>query len=290
MSAKDSFYEDALAAVRQLAQESGDLRQLLGCYAALLEARRDTKSAFRLDARLPDSEEGRSRNAEGRPFLSPADVVIDAPLFGRLFDRVGALIREHAETPDADADWPSVQTRDAAWHSRLVEALLSGTPLDEAAAEARIGVEPFTFIACQALAPFLEAYAEQVADQLDTTDWEEGRCPVCGAEPVMGRLEKETGKRVLQCHLCRAEWRFKRLQCPFCDNLDQKTLRYFSAPEDAAHRVEVCDRCQGYIKTVDARETTREWPLFVENIATLHLDLIAKEEGFHRNTNRLFGF
>jgi formate dehydrogenase maturation protein FdhE len=40
---------------------------------------------------------------------------------------------------------------------------------------------------------------------------------------------------------------------------------------------------------VDARETEKEICLFVENIATLHLDLVAKNEGFVRDTNRLFG-
>ena len=102
----------------------------------------------------------------------------------------------------------------------------------------------------------------------------------------MGKLEKEAGKRLLQCHLCRTEWPFKRLECPFCGNDDQNELRFFSDQGDPAHRVDVCDQCKMYLKIVDARKTEDETVLLVENLATAHLDIVAKGEGFRRDTNR----
>ena len=105
----------------------------------------------------------------------------------------------------------------------------------------------------------------------------------------MGRLEKETGKRLLQCHLCRTEWAFKRLECPFCGNSNQEKLRFFCDQEDPAYRVEVCDLCKTYLKTVDAREVDKEVSLFVEDLATLHLDLVAEREGFRRGADRRSG-
>jgi FdhE protein len=124
---------------------------------------------------------------------------------------------------------------------------------------------------------------------IDDGIWLRGYCPVCGGEPLMGKLEQETGKRFLGCCLCRTEWVFKRLECPFCANSNQEELRYFYDEGNPAYRVELCDGCKAYLKTVDRREKAREIPLFVENLATVDLDLVAKGEGFQRETTRLFG-
>lgn len=106
----------------------------------------------------------------------------------------------------------------------------------------------------------------------------------------MARLAGETGKRYLQCHLCRSEWLFRRIECPFCGNNDQDTLRFFYIEDDEVYRVEVCDQCKAYLKTVDTRNTEKTRALFVEDPATIHLDIIAKREGFLRCTNSLFNF
>jgi formate dehydrogenase maturation protein FdhE len=51
----------------------------------------------------------------------------------------------------------------------------------------------------------------------------------------------------------------------------------------------VCEVFKVYIKTIDTREIERDTCLLVENLATLHLDLVARKEGFQRETNKLFG-
>ena len=104
----------------------------------------------------------------------------------------------------------------------------------------------------------------------------------------MGMLEKETGKRFLQCHLCRTEWTFKRLECPFCGSDEQAKQRFFQDEDDSVYRVDVCDECKRYLKTVDGRKSETANSLFVENLATIHLDLIAEQEGFHAGANRIF--
>jgi FdhE protein len=72
-----------------------------------------------------------------------------------------------------------------------------------------------------------------------------------------------------------------RIKCPFCGNEEQKTLAYFTVEEDERYRVEVCDNCKRYIKTVDFRKTNERADLEVEDIATIHLDMLANEEGYH---------
>jgi FdhE protein len=48
--------------------------------------------------------------------------------------------------------------------------------------------------------------------------------------------------------------------------------------------VETCERCKGYIKTVDERKLPEGELVFpvVEEAATLHLDLLAEREGYIR--------
>jgi FdhE protein len=49
---------------------------------------------------------------------------------------------------------------------------------------------------------------------------------------------------------------------------------------DEAHRVDVCDSCKRYIKTIDSRQMNRGINLLVENLSTLALDIVAQKEGF----------
>jgi FdhE protein len=166
---------------------------------------------------------------------------------------------------------------------RLLGAVLGDrSGLDALADERGMDAEYYTFLACQSLLPFLEKCALSLRRHIDPARWVKGTCPVCGGRPLMARLDMESGKRYLQCSLCRSDWPHGRLECPFCGNTDQDSLRYFFDESDKAHRVEVCDKCKGYVKTTDTRVEQKDVVVVVENVATLHLDLVAKREGFLR--------
>jgi len=47
-------------------------------------------------------------------------------------------------------------------------------------------------------------------------------------------------------------------------------------------RVEVCDKCNGYLKVVSSFAPSPPEMLPVEDLATLHLDYIAQERGYAR--------
>lgn len=130
------------------------------------------------------------------------------------------------------------------------------------------------------LIPFYEKNAEPFRDKIDETQWYSGFCPICGALPLMGKLRQEDGRRILMCSLCRTEWAFPRLQCPFCHNTDQKHLRYFYIEEEPAYRLNVCEKCKGYIKSVDERILGRGAVLPVEDIVTFQLNILAEEKGY----------
>jgi len=99
--------------------------------------------------------------------------------------------------------------------------------------------------------------------------------------PKIGHLVDKEGKRHLFCSQCGFEWRFRRVKCPFCGNEEQQTLSYFTVEGDERYRVDVCDVCKRYIKTLDFRNVGEEAILDVEDVATLHLDMLAHEEGYN---------
>ncbi|MBU2055369.1 MAG: formate dehydrogenase accessory protein FdhE [Proteobacteria bacterium] len=132
----------------------------------------------------------------------------------------------------------------------------------------------------ESLRPALEQVVARHGDAVAKSGWSEGYCPICGREPKIGEIRDEEGTRYLFCNQCGFEWSFLRIKCPFCGNEEQQTLAYFTVEEDEQRRVDVCNACKRYIKIVDFRETNQKADLDVEDIATLHLDMLANDEGY----------
>jgi formate dehydrogenase maturation protein FdhE len=49
-------------------------------------------------------------------------------------------------------------------------------------------------------------------------------------------------------------------------------------------QAEVCDKCNGYLKIITTYAPTAPEMLAVEDLATLHLDFRAQEQGYARRT------
>jgi FdhE protein len=150
---------------------------------------------------------------------------------------------------------------------------------NETAKSLEIDKEVLLFMAHGSIRPSLSLCAEQLATYTDKdTLWEKGYCPVCGSPPAISILRGE-GERFLFCSFCDHKWHSQRIYCPFCENKDQKTLHYFFSEEEEEYRVDVCDQCRRYIKTIDTRKIKRPVYPFVEQVATLHLDMLAQNQG-----------
>lgn len=113
-------------------------------------------------------------------------------------------------------------------------------------------------------------------------DWTQGYCPLCGGSPVMGELVGEEGRMALHCGTCGESWPAARRTCSGCGNHDETTLEYFTADGDPAYRVNVCRQCSSYLKVLDSRLLGQGLPMDLEDLATIHLDLLAQGEGFTR--------
>jgi FdhE protein len=137
-----------------------------------------------------------------------------------------------------------------------------------------------TFLVRNSTRPIFEAYANELKKHIDQERWWKGYCPVCGSEPFIAEMREE-GARFLICSSCNFDWRFNRLKCPFCENEDHTKLRYFhTEKEGRACRIDVCDNCKRYIKTIDTNELGEEVIPIIEDAGTLYLDILAQKEGY----------
>jgi len=121
-----------------------------------------------------------------------------------------------------------------------------------------------------------------------------GVCPLCGSLPVASIVcanPPYQGHRYLHCALCETQWHMVRAQCSSC-GADGKHVAYHSllahdaienaaAVKDVAVRAETCDECNSYRKIVYQENDIAVDPV-VDDVATLALDVLLSEKGFHR--------
>lgn len=139
---------------------------------------------------------------------------------------------------------------------------------------------------------FLQPYAELLttSGRPGVSDGSLSTCPVCGSKPIVGvlRPEGDGAKKSLICMLCAHEWGFRRVYCPSCGEEREPQLAFYSAPEIPHVRADVCDTCHTYLKTVDLTKTGLAVPV-VDDLATIPLDLWARQHGYQRLQTNILG-
>jgi formate dehydrogenase maturation protein FdhE len=195
----------------------------------------------------------------------------DAP---RLVDPLRAIHRQAAESA------PSPLAEIA--RERLAESA--------EVAQARLGVywngsrdEREDFLTRAALRPYVEVL---VRNQVPVDRPRTGRvCPHCGGQPWMAARREPPGsngaQRLLLCALCGSEWQVNRIVCPACGEENPDHLPTFSADRYPAARVEACETCHRYVKSIDLTVDGRAVPE-VDDLASVGMDLWASEQGFVR--------
>ena len=132
---------------------------------------------------------------------------------------------------------------------------------------------------------FLQPYAELVRlrTRLDRAPHTPCVCPYCSRKPGAGVLRPrgDGGQRFLLCSFCMAEWEFRRIVCPSCGEEDHAKLPVYRAEGFDHVRVECCDKCKTYLKTVDLTKDGLAEPV-VDEIASVPLDLWAQERGYSK--------
>lgn len=139
---------------------------------------------------------------------------------------------------------------------------------------------------------FLQPYAELLALRSAETDLPSGspRCPLCNSRPLLGvlRQEGDGGKRFLLCSFCLREWEFRRIFCATCAEETETKLPVYVAEQFPYIRVEACDTCKYYLRTIDLTKDGNAVPL-VDDLAAIPLSLWAEEHGYSRAQPNLLG-
>jgi len=105
----------------------------------------------------------------------------------------------------------------------------------------------------------------------------------CQGPPVVAVLrDKAHGSgRSFVCAFCLYEYPAPRLGCPACGEARFDTLAVYRADEFGAARIDACETCRTYLKTIDLTKDGAAVPV-VDDIATLTLDVWAREQGYRR--------
>ena len=115
-------------------------------------------------------------------------------------------------------------------------------------------------------------------------------CPLCAGRPLFGVLRREGdgGKRCMVCSFCGYEWEFRRILCPTCGQEEEKKLPVYVAEQFPHVRVEACDTCKFFVRTIDLTKDGHAVPL-VDDLAAIPLTLWAHELGYSRLQPNLLG-
>jgi len=139
---------------------------------------------------------------------------------------------------------------------------------------------------------FLQPLAEYLADRaaVDSRNYGKEVCPFCSRKPVVGilRPEGDGAKRSLVCSLCATEWEYHRVVCPSCGEQRPEQLPVYTSKQFEHVRIDACDACRSYIKTVDLTKNGHAVPV-VDELATLPLTLWAQEKGYSKLQVNLLG-
>lgn len=274
--------KEKLTALKEAATGAPEYAELLPLFTALYEFAEEAGSKTGISVNI-SAIDCRERLASAFPIVTASELRIDRAELNSFLQGVAAVLQQQGkDNQKALGLFAKALSSGTFDPSPLIMAVLERrrAPLDEAAASMALPPPLLEYLLEIPLKTALELFAGSIpADGI--SDWQEAFCPVCGSRPAMAELSGEEGRRVLSCSTCFFKWPFKRLKCPSCGCEDAEKLSYFIVG-DGPTRVDTCKSCSRYIKTRDSRKGNSSMPLEIEDLLTIHLDLMAAKEGFER--------
>lgn len=256
-----------IARAEELVRDMPAAAQLLEFYAELARAQRDL-----LSDTSPWSASSARPPVRGRSVL---DLIVP----DRVADAMPGVLACVARRGPPALRQRAGELRDAGTqqHARIVRAFC--------AARGRVANEltpSDAFFAHAAVQPFAEALAAAPNPEKGSQDVP-AACPACGADPLVGVLRDagQGARRSLLCAVCFTEWAYRRVLCAACGEDRFDALPVYTAVGPSHVRVDACDSCGAYLKSVDLTKEGRAVPE-VDDLATAALDLWAAERGYHR--------
>ena len=256
---------------------------LLNFYEKIFKAQEDSKSQIRLDPIKIGKEILALKKKEKFSLIDLSEFALDADAAVALLGQICRIVETaNPEMADAARGIRKAVAAEALDPQTLFSALLEAEDTYFKKIGEDLGIEPkaLAFFAYSSIKPSVVHCADQLAAYLDPDDpWDKGFCPICGSAPGFSLFEDE-GRRVLFCGFCWHQWPAQRIYCPFCENKHSSSLHYYFSETEKDYRVDACDGCKTYIKAVDKRNADRIIYPPLEFVASLHLDIKAREMGF----------
>jgi FdhE protein len=256
----------------QLAQRFPFAREVLTFYEHVAQFQNDFYE------QLPKLFGKRSPGLAGGNFRSELTV---SPLL-QPFASFLSLSAAHAPAPLAAGSRELADRGQTLWANLLVKFWTTG--LLEPPAD-----DPLTEFFARA---FLQPYAEFLTGSMlpAVSPMTVCRCPRCNSLPLLGvlRPEGDGGKRFLQCSFCSHEWEFRRILCAHCGEEQEQKLPVYVAEQVPHIRVECCETCKHFLRTINLTKDGRAVPI-VDDLAAIPLTLWAQENGYTRIQTNLLG-
>jgi FdhE protein len=241
-------------------------------YSAQLEAAAETSPPeISIDESLLEM-----KSREGFSLIEPAAFPIDLPAAGKLLRKICRLAASSGEKLK-DAGLALLKAMDDGLITD--EFLLKNEQISSLADRLGVAAEMLSLLFHLASRPSVEKGARQLAGRLAGNQADRNNCPVCGSAPIIGELDQD-GKQWLHCGLCGHPWPARRMACVFCSHRDSKDLEYLFSDTEPEYRVNLCGKCRRYMKVVDVRKLDRCFYPPLEQVASLHLDMLAAEKGY----------
>ncbi|HUJ30851.1 MAG TPA: formate dehydrogenase accessory protein FdhE [Candidatus Acidoferrum sp.] len=257
-------------------------RELASEYSFAVEALRFYEHVAQFQKSLYADIESQNRSSVPRNLLAPPRAEIDLFLLLPRFAAFLSVIERNGPAPLSQSAAELRAAGSPRWREILTEFWQAGP---DTQAESPSAEKLIAWI-------FLQPYAQFFADRMQRVPNGEtpSLCPVCGSKPQLAvlRPEGEGAKRSLVCGLCATEWNYRRIVCPSCGEEDVHKLAVYTADEFKHVRVDACETCRSYIKTVDLTKDGRAVP-DVDELATIPLNLWATEHGYGKSHTNIIG-
>ena len=271
-------WTERIARARRLADEHEDAAAILTFYAALATYQESLlkKGSDPIFTQIVNPATG---DHEQRPLFEIIDIT---PVLAAIPDFLSWL-QQRAPAPLA-ATASEMCALDRSRWAQILDGYLNRDP------DVTHATEPAGFVIEVLLQPFAERLAKSdLKPQTGGPDAESpiprsrSRCPNCHGDPVLGLLREEGhgAKRTLLCGLCLTEQNYLRVVCLRCDEQRFDALPVYTADRFGHVRIEACDGCRTYLKTIDLTKDGTAVPV-VDDLASVSLDLWARDRGYER--------
>jgi FdhE protein len=227
-----------------------------------------------------DDERLKMKTEEGFSLVEPTSFPIDAPAAEKLLSQICEIAMRSGQKLGAAGEALTQAMGDGVAMDGLFADVLADKGRIAAFAETkRVSPQMISLLLYLAVKPSVEASARQLAARLTGGRENHSGCPVCGSAPIIGELDV-AGMQWVHCGLCWHRWPVKRLACPLCHNRDSHSLEYLYSEDEPEYRVNLCGGCRRYLKVVDTRNMNRGFYPPLEQVASIHLDMLAAEKGY----------